>query len=144
MPLIGRLAPFAHTRQTIKHTTFIITQTEQDPLPSPSELVTSVTTLLNNTSMQIATSLTSLDALMYSRLRPADYINYLRELQGPNRVADACASTLKIILWVKQKVLRSENIKRRGKAFKFFLETAEVGLCYLLGYCNSPSSCIAF
>ena len=103
-------------------------QTEENPLPWPSELLTSVTALLDNTFEQMATALTALDRVRYNCLRPADYINYVLECQGPNRVADACTLTLKITLWVKQRVLRSENIKTRGKAFKFFLETAEVGV----------------
>ena len=103
-------------------------QTDEDRLPSPSELVTSVTALLDNTSEQMAAALTALDRVRYNCLRPADYINYLLERQGPNRVADACTWTLKITVWVKHKVLRSENVKTRAKAFKFFLQTAEVGV----------------
>jgi hypothetical protein len=41
-------------------------------------------------------------------------------------VTDAILTTRKITLWVKQRVLRSDQIKTRGKAFKFLLKTAEV------------------
>jgi hypothetical protein len=107
----------------------MISQKEDYPLPSTSESVTTLRALLDNTSQQIAAALTFLEGLMFSRLRPADYINCVREHQGDNRVADATMTTHKITYWVKQRVLRSDQIKRRGKAFKFFIQTAEVGLC---------------
>jgi hypothetical protein len=106
-----------------------ILQKEDYPLPST---VTTVTALLDNTSEQIAAALTFLEGIMFSRLRPADYINCVREHQGDNRVADAIMTAHKITYWVKQRVLRSDQIKRRGKAFKFFIKTAEVGLCHFL------------
>jgi len=100
---------------------------EEYPLPSLPETVTA---LPGNTHQQLATALTAYEGIMFSRIRPADYIDYLREYQGPNRVADACLTTLKISLWVKQRILRFEKIKTRAKAYRDFLKIAEG--CYEL------------
>jgi len=103
-----------------------ITQPDEYPLPSVSEVNTNVNALLDNTPKQMAVALTALEGVMYRRIRPADYLNHFYEFQGPSCVSAARDTSRKITFWVKQKVLRSDNIKRRGKAFKFFLQTAEV------------------
>jgi RasGEF domain len=80
-----------------------------------------------NNPDDVAAALTALEGDMYSRIRPADYINHLQGHQGPNRVTEAQTATLKITFWVKQRVLHSDDIKRRGRMLKFYLRIAKVG-----------------
>jgi hypothetical protein len=86
-----------------------------------------------NDSEQIAAALNALEGGMYRRIRPADYINHLQERQFPDRVAEACTTTLKITFWVKQNVLHPDDVRERGKMFKFSLKIAEVRFCNSLG-----------
>ena len=132
-----KVSLFIHAFLDLRSQRFM--QTDECPLLSASESPTTVTALLHNTSEQMAAALTALEGVMYSRIRPADYISHLRELQGSDRVADASLTNHKITFWVMQKVLRSDLIERRGKAFKFFLKTAEVRASPFLGG-NSSSS----
>jgi hypothetical protein len=101
-------------------------QTEEYPLPSALESVTNSKVSIKSPE-QFAAAFTALEGCMYSRIRSADYINYLQERQCPNRVAEARMTTLKITFWVKQKVLGSDDIKQRGRTFKFSLMIANVG-----------------
>jgi hypothetical protein len=82
--------------------------------------------LLDNTPGKLAAALTAYERVMFSCIRPADYIDYVQAHQGPSRVADARLLTDKIIFWVKQKMLRSPHVKQRAEVYKFFLKTAEV------------------
>ena len=100
-------------------------------MPAASVSLATPRALLENTADELAEALTILEGVMFSRIRPADYIGYLKQVQAPNRVTDAILTTRKITLWVKQRVLRSDQIKTRGKAFKFLLKTAEVLLSSL-------------
>jgi hypothetical protein len=100
--------------------------TEEYRLPSILKSVTNSEVSVND-SEQIAAALNAFEGGMYRRIRPADYINHERQL--PNRVAEACMTTLKITFWVKQNVRHSDDIRRRGKMFKFSLKIAEVRFC---------------
>jgi hypothetical protein len=114
----------------------LATQRDEYPLPSIPETVQTVTALLQNTPRQLAIALTAYEGLMFTRIRPADYIDDLQQYQGPNRVADARLTTLKITRWVQQRMLRADQVQRRGQAYKFFLKTAEVGHILFQG-CHS-------
>jgi hypothetical protein len=128
-----KVGVLSHCFPTALITILKITETEEYPLPSASESVTHSGVLVNN-SEQIAAALTALEGGMYSRIRPADYINHLQERQCPNRVADASMTTLKITFWVKQRLLHSNDIKPRGNMFKLSLKIAQVKFCnYLKG-----------
>jgi hypothetical protein len=107
-------------------------------LPAPSRSLDTPRALLDNTPDELAEALTILEGVMFSRVRPADYISHLKQFQTPNRVADAILTTRKIAFWVKQRVLRSDQIKTRGRAFKFLLRTAEVRWLYR----RSPPICV--
>lgn len=72
--------------------------------------------------------------LMYSCIRPADYMTHLRRLLGPNRVAEACAVTSNITYWVMQEVLQSESVQQRGNVLKIFLTVTHVGCRHLSAF----------
>ena len=91
-----------------------------------SVALTGVSVLLERTSKEIAAILTAIEGLMYSSIRPADYITHLRQLDGPDRVAKALAMTEKVTYWVKRELLRPDLVQQRGHILKLFLRTANV------------------
>ena len=76
----------------------------------------------------IATTLTALERFMRQGIHPADYMAYSRNLDGPGakRLADARRLAEGIKHWVLTEVLYPDEVARRRKNLKLFLEVAGV------------------
>jgi RasGEF domain len=86
----------------------------------------SVGILFNYSNKEIAAALTELEKQIYSLIRPADYILYLRRTPISDHVTASQLFTLKIRVWVTQTLLSYEQVLERSRVFEFFLRTAKV------------------
>jgi son of sevenless-like protein len=65
----------------------------------------------------------------YTRILPEDCISHLQPQSGKSNVIKATYDTNnKIVNWVKQGVLRCDDLEDRSEVLKFFVHTAEVKL----------------
>jgi son of sevenless-like protein len=80
----------------------------------------------------IAIALTKVEADNYERIRPADYISFLRGHPGLNNVEAANVINTKVEFWVKGAILVSKALRRRIEVLEFFIHTAEVSLTVAL------------
>jgi son of sevenless len=74
---------------------------------------------------ELAIALSKLEGDKYSRILPADYISYFRH-GSRNTVKAAYEMNNKIISWVKQSILRYDDLEKRSEILKFFVYTAMV------------------
>lgn len=67
-----------------------------------------------------------LEGEKYSRIRPRDYISYLRDRTADNNVQVALKTNDHIRNWVEYSILRCDHLRKRSDILKFFALTAEV------------------
>ena len=72
----------------------------------------------------------------YTRILPADYISYFQHQSGNNNIRDAFETNNSITYWVKQQVLRCDDLQSRSDVLTFYVYTAEVMFkCWSGSYC---------
>ena len=64
----------------------------------------------------------------YTHILPGDCISHLQPGSGNDNINAAYNTNTKIINWVKQAVLRGNDLESRGEVLKFFVYIAEVKL----------------
>lgn len=74
----------------------------------------------------LACALFILEGEKYTSILPADCISHLRGESGNNNIKLASDTNNKIINWVKQGILRQDDLDTRTQVLKFFVNTAEV------------------
>jgi hypothetical protein len=75
-------------------------------------------------SRDLAVALLILEGDKYTRILPADYISYFQ--QEENNIRDVLETNNSIVYWVKQAVLRCDNLEARSKVLRLLIYTAEV------------------
>lgn len=87
---------------------------------------------------ELAIALSKLEGDKYARILPTDYISYFQHGSG-NAVKAAFEMNNKVASWVKQSILRYDDLGKRSEILKFFIYTAEVKK--LKVWCDASSPC---
>ena len=94
-------------------------------LLSPASSVADIPGSNDMSPQDFAVALTILEGEVYEKILPADYIACIRRLPG-NRVDKASEINKRIVVWVKQTLLKPETISARAAVMQFFIVTAQV------------------
>jgi hypothetical protein len=76
----------------------------------------------------LAIALVILEGDKYTRILLGDCISHLQQQSGKNNIQAAYETNNRIVNWVKQGVLRVDDLENRSEVLKFFVHTAEVML----------------
>ena len=99
----------------------------------PHQHPVDLSNLIQLDSWEIAATLTAIEGFAYRCLHPADFVAYLRDVDGPgmNRVADVCLLVDGVTYWVVREVLQHDQAELRGRNLKKFVAVANVSLLHL-------------